>query len=138
MPFLDPKQEYLFRDGGATAVRIGNIFRGDHARSAEAFRLLYAMPDATIMYYGDEIGMRNLPRDPAITDTRRFVRGEFDWQDAERQLQDPRSLFAETAAIIHAAYWPYPFGRERPPLDSLFTSPPPASGSPGGVGPSRP
>ena len=44
------------------------------------------------MYYGDEIGMKNLPRSEGIFDTRIFVRGEFDWDEANRQRAQRGSL----------------------------------------------
>jgi glycosidase len=65
-----------------------------------AFKLLYSTPGAPIMYYGDEIGMENLPVTPGILDTRKYVRGFFDWEEAERQIADPGSLFHDVAALV--------------------------------------
>lgn len=98
---LDPKAEYLFNHGQATAVRLANIFP-DEALRREALKLLYALPGATVMYYGDEIGMKNLPREDGILDTRVYVRGPFDWEEAERQRADPESLFHFIAALLRS------------------------------------
>jgi len=97
--FLDPKQEYLFNKGVATSKRIASIFT-DEKDILTAFELLYALPGAPVMYYGDEIGMTNLPVSPGIVDTRKYVRGAFDWDEAERQEQDPSSFLTEVKRVI--------------------------------------
>lgn len=96
---LDPKGEYLFNSGQATAVRLANIFPDD-AKRRDALRRLFSVPGAHVMYYGDEIGLVNLPREDAIRDTRIFVRGSFDWEEAKRQMANPLSLFCHVAQII--------------------------------------
>ena len=53
------------------------------------------------MYYGDEIKMKNLPREDGILDTRVFVRGPFDWDEAEKAQKDPLSLFTHVAELLH-------------------------------------
>lgn len=98
--FFDPEHRYPFKRGEASSVRIATIFGGDHGRIADAFRLLYGTPGAPIMYYGDEIGMENLPPDPSVGDTRRYVRGKFDWEEARRQMGDPSSLWNRVANTI--------------------------------------
>jgi maltose alpha-D-glucosyltransferase/alpha-amylase len=99
---LDPKGEYLFNNARVTAVRLANIFESNRERLHEAFRMLYSTPGAQVMYYGDEIGMRNLPRTDGVIDTRIFVRGPFDWEEAEKQLSDPDSLFHFAASCIRS------------------------------------
>ncbi len=100
--FLDPKHEYLFNKGEATSMRIASIFHNDTKRIIEAIDLLYHTPGAPVMYYGDEIGMQNLPIDRWI-DSRRYVRGTFDWDVAEAQSKDPTSLLNQTSQIIRRA-----------------------------------
>lgn len=100
--FMDPKGEYLFNKGVATAMRVASILGGDKERILSAFRLLYSTTGTPIMYYGDEIGMKNLPVSHFV-DTRRYVRGVFDWNEAEKQLADPHSLVRSTAEIIKKA-----------------------------------
>lgn len=98
--FFDPKHEYPFNKGTLTSMRLASGLRGDRAKLRAAFELLYSTPGAPVMYYGDEIGMKNLPIAPGILDTRKYVRGAFDWDEAYRQMADPDSLFHDAAALI--------------------------------------
>ena len=101
--WLDPTGDYLMNQGEGTAKRVASVLDGDEEKTLEAFRMLYGVPFAPIMYYGDEIGMENLAVEPGIIDTRLYVRGVFDWSRAQRLMQDPESLLNKTADIIHAA-----------------------------------
>jgi maltose alpha-D-glucosyltransferase/alpha-amylase len=101
--FLDPNHEYLFNQGEDTSMRIASIFRGDTKRILEAIDLLYHTPGAPVMYYGDEIGMQNLPAGNLGVDSRRYVRGAFDWNAADAQSKDPASLLNQIAHIIQGA-----------------------------------
>ncbi len=96
--FLDPEAKYMC--DGYPAVRVAEVFNGDVEKIIGAFELLYSLPGAPIMYYGDEIGLRNLPRDAGLIDMRKCVRNDFDWKEAERQMADPNSLWNRTAALI--------------------------------------
>jgi maltose alpha-D-glucosyltransferase/alpha-amylase len=98
--FLDPSLKWLFRQGEATSMRIGQIFNGNRKKLLAAFEMLYSLPGSPIMYYGDEIGMFNLPHEESIRDSRKYVRGKFDWEVAELQRTDSTSLFHEVAALI--------------------------------------
>lgn len=98
---LDPMHEYLFNKGDAVSLRIASALHGGHDKIREAFELLYSLPGTPIMYYGDEIGMHNLPVEEGTVDTRRYVRGPFDWQEAEWQINDPDSLWNNVREIIH-------------------------------------
>jgi maltose alpha-D-glucosyltransferase / alpha-amylase len=98
--FLDPDGLFHFKKGEAASVRMGSVFRGDREGMRRAFKLLYSLPGAPIMYYGDEIGMSNLPHEEGIADSRKYVRGEFDWARAEEQMADPTSLWHEVATLI--------------------------------------
>jgi glycosidase len=97
----DPKQEYTFNHGTTTSVRLATALHESKEQILKAFKLLYSAPGAPVCYYGDEIGMKNLPRDTRVADTRIAVRGSFDWTEAERQMNDPASLFSEVATLIH-------------------------------------
>lgn len=127
--YLDPKSEYLFNGGMATAMRIGSMF--DEEKLREAIALLYSIPGAPIMYYGDEIGMKNLPRTEGVIDSRVYVRGEFDWLEAGLQRNDPDSLYNYTKGVIRKSLWPYRRKED-------FSSPPPEEESPGGGEQSHP
>ncbi len=101
---LDPDGEYIFNRGQATAIRLANIFKKNPEKIKEAFALLYSLPGSPIMYYGDEIGMKNLPRTEGSIDTRVFVRGTFDASEAQRQLKDPESLLSFVQKTIHTSH----------------------------------
>jgi len=101
--FLDRKHEYLFNKGEATCMRIASALQGNTERILEAIDLLYSVPGAPIMYYGDEIGMQNIPVRNLKLDTRRYVRGPFDWNTANVQLKDPTSLLNRVSQIIKGA-----------------------------------
>ncbi|HWO07506.1 MAG TPA: alpha-amylase family glycosyl hydrolase [Candidatus Paceibacterota bacterium] len=98
--FLDPEGKYLFNKGCGVSVRLGTIFQNAPERIVEAHELLYSLPGAPILYYGDEIGMQNLPGS-SFTDTRRYVRGPFDWNTAESMRADQQSTLNRIARLIH-------------------------------------
>ncbi len=98
--FLDPKHEYFFSKGEATCMRIASALHGNKERILEAIELLYSVPGSPIMYYGDEIGMQNIPVRNLEVDTRRYVRGPFDWNAANTQLKDSTSLLNRVSRII--------------------------------------
>lgn len=127
--FLDPEGTYLFNHGAATAQRLGSMF--DEATLRKAISLLYTIPGAPIVYYGDEIGMKNLPPHEGVIDSRVYVRGAFDWLEASLQRDDPDSLFNYARAVIHRSRWPY--GEASAP-----TVPPPSSESRGADAQSHP
>jgi maltose alpha-D-glucosyltransferase/alpha-amylase len=97
---IDSNHEYPFFKGEAVSMRVASALHGNKAKILEAFRLLYATPGAPIMYYGDEVGMQNLSTDHTFLDTRRYVRGMFDWDATQSQSKDPDSLLNEIARII--------------------------------------
>jgi glycosidase len=99
LQFLDAEGKYLFKQK-RTSVRLGHVFKGDRGKTIEALRLLYTLPGAPIMYYGDEIGMQNLEHDPSIVDSRKYVRGTFDWNQAKSQLNDPESLLSAVSKLL--------------------------------------
>ncbi len=107
LEILDPEHIYFFNAGTATAMRVAHMFEKSPEKILEAFSLLYSLPGAIIMYYGDEIGMKNLPPAEGVMDPRLYVRGEFDWPEAERQRDNPESLFNTIRALVFKSRWPY-------------------------------
>ncbi len=99
LKFLDSESKFLFKQK-RTSVRLGHVFKGDREKTMDALRMLYTLPGAPIMYYGDEIGMQNLDHDPSIVDSRKYVRGRFDWDNAKRQLDDPESLLTAVSKLL--------------------------------------
>lgn len=103
MDFLDAERKYSFNGGTRTSMRINSIFKGDRSKILDALRMLYSLPGAPVMYYGDEIGMDNLALDESIRDSRKYVRGAFDWTNAKQQLGDPESLLSAVSKLLHAS-----------------------------------
>jgi maltose alpha-D-glucosyltransferase / alpha-amylase len=102
MEFLDPKKRYWMQKANLTSMRVAEVFGGDTAKIRAALEMLYKAPGAHVMYYGDEIGMRNLERQDGIVDTRKYVRGAFDRETAHSQMKDPESLFNEVAKLVRS------------------------------------
>ena len=83
----------MFSNGTETTQRLYNVLGADEQLVREAFSMLYALPTATVMYYGDEIGMQNEPLQPGEDDMRFVSRGPFDWDLAKQQMNDKGSLW---------------------------------------------
>lgn len=96
---FDPDMRYGFSHNTETVQRLYNLC-GDEALVREAFAMLYAIPAASVMYYGDEIGMQNAPLPPGEDDMRYTCRAPFDWAEAEKQMADPHSLFHYVRRLI--------------------------------------
>ena len=102
LEFLDPEKRYRMEKANLTATRLAEVFHGDHAKIHAALEMLYKTPGAHVMYYGDEIGMRNLQQQDGLVDTRKYVRGTFDRDAARLQMKDPDSLFNDVAKLMRA------------------------------------
>ena len=98
--YADPERKFDFRHGCGISMRLASIFRNDARKIIDAFNLLFSVPGLPVIYYGEEIGMKNaaLPEKPP--DTRRYVRSKFDWEEANKQMSDPGSLFNKVAEMI--------------------------------------
>jgi maltose alpha-D-glucosyltransferase/alpha-amylase len=99
---LDPDRLYWQKKTQKTSMRIATAFKGDRDKMIAALEYLYSLPGSPVMYYGDEIGMQNLPHREGTLDSRRYVRGQFDWNEVARQMDDPNSLLNAVAKIIKA------------------------------------
>lgn len=91
--WLDPENIYSFRGGRGVSMRLWDVFRGDKEKIINIFRILFSLPGSPVIYYGSEIGMRNLKQNWELSDTRKYLRGDFDWKEAEAQINDPGSIF---------------------------------------------
>lgn len=104
---LDPERKFGFGDSEGISVRLATALKGDSIKIKSAFSLLFELskkyPMRPVIYYGDEIGMQNIAIHPEEKDTRRTLRGQFDWQEAERQMNDPSSLFTAIAKMAKEA-----------------------------------
>ncbi len=92
MEWLDPEGRYSFRGDKGVSMRLATVFKGDKEKILNAFKLLFGLPGSPVIYYGSEIGMKNLDLSEPPRDTRKYVRGDFDWPEAEKQINNPDSL----------------------------------------------
>jgi len=44
--------------------------------------------------------MKNLKQNWELSDSRRYLRGDFDWKEAEIQVNDPESIFNNIAKMV--------------------------------------
>lgn len=95
---FDPEEKYRFNLG--VSLRLSTIFNGSKQKILDAFQLLFSVPGSPLIYYGDEIGMKNETLSPGEKDTRRSIRGKFNWDEADAQMADPNSLFNGIANLI--------------------------------------
>lgn len=98
--WLDPDGKHSFRGGKGVSMRLATVFKGDKEKILNAFKLLFDLPGSPVIYYGSEIGMKNLDLSEPPRDTRKYVRGEFDWEEAERQMENPSSLLNGLKELI--------------------------------------
>lgn len=99
LSWLDPDKKYSFENRGAS-MRLATIFNGDKNKIIEAFKLLFSLPGSPVIYYGDEIGMKNLKFAQRPADSRKYVRGDFNWPEAEKQLNEPDSLLSQIKKLL--------------------------------------
>lgn len=94
-------KKYYFRDEKGLSARLATIFEEeDPQKIRTAFKTLLSVHGTPIIYYGEEIGMKNDTTIGEQKDTRRYVRGVFDWESANEQITDPDSLFSFVANEI--------------------------------------
>ncbi|TSC73970.1 MAG: hypothetical protein G01um101444_414 [Parcubacteria group bacterium Gr01-1014_44] len=98
--WLDPERKNSFRGGRGVSMRLATVFNGDKEKILGAFRILFGLPGAPVIYYGSEIGMKNLELPEPPRDTRLYVRGDFDWAEVGKQEKNPDSLLNKLKEII--------------------------------------
>ncbi|MDP3963055.1 MAG: alpha-amylase family glycosyl hydrolase [bacterium] len=100
LQFLDPQNTHPFKSGKSVAARLATALGGDPDRIIEAFQLLLCAPGSPVVYYGSEIGMKNATLPQPVRDTRWYVRGSFDWNNAQAQNDDPNSLLRAVTSML--------------------------------------
>jgi maltose alpha-D-glucosyltransferase/alpha-amylase len=97
---VDPAGLYSVPDSQSFSARLGEICQGNSDDIIWATSQLLSQPGVPIIYYGNEIGMRNLKLETKPSDTRLYVRGPFDWAEAARQQSDPNSVLNQVRKLI--------------------------------------
>jgi maltose alpha-D-glucosyltransferase/alpha-amylase len=97
---MDPHNQFIQPDSASFGARLAEVCQGNQSDILWATQLQLSQPGTPVIYYGNEIGMRNavLPEKPV--DTRLYVRGNFDWSEAERQQSDPSSLLSKISDLL--------------------------------------
>ncbi|MFA6338680.1 MAG: alpha-amylase family glycosyl hydrolase [Candidatus Paceibacterota bacterium] len=98
LSYFDPEKKYRF--AGGLSLRPATALGGNKEKIIEAYKMFLNVPGSPIIYYGDEIGMENVELLPEEKDTRKSVRGKFDWDSANTQRLDPNSILAGISEII--------------------------------------
>ena len=89
-----------FKGNHGIAKRLATLFKGDVNKVVEAFELLFSLPGSPVIYYGDEIGLKNISFEEPLRDSRRYLRGEFDWGEARKQIAEENSLLNRVIKIV--------------------------------------
>ena len=97
---FDPEGKYRFANG--LSLRMANMLRHDPQKTLEAFTLLLSVPGSSIIYYGDEIGMENEVLPIEQKDTRKSLRGKFNWDIANEHVLNKDSLPVTISNIINS------------------------------------
>ena len=98
---VDPGRRFINSEGTSIGARLAEICQGDPGKIFWATQQLLSFPAVPIIYYGNEIGMRNLDLKIKPLDVREFVRGPFDWDSAKKQQSDPNSLFHSVRRLLN-------------------------------------
>ncbi len=98
--YINPDSTYSQPNSSSVAARLAQVCRGKKEDIIWATEQLMSQPAVPIIYYGNEIGMPNQSLSQRPSDAREYVRGAFDWAEAERQRLDPDSLFHSVRKII--------------------------------------
>ncbi len=128
----DPRWD--FRVGEGIAARLSELLDRDPRKVALAYSIMLTLPGTPIIYYGDEFAKLNdeafyesFKLETGKDDTRYFVRGPLDWDQAKTELAKPESLTARVNDSIREqlkvrAKWPV-FGRGDSQWATLEISP---------------
>ncbi|MBN1168667.1 hypothetical protein JXA63_02135 [Candidatus Woesebacteria bacterium] len=110
--FLDDEQKQKLTNNGdlpskfgsegssSFPARLSEICMGDKDKIIWAHEKLLEFSGVPILYYGNEIGMSNKNLDKKPQDTREYVRGKFDWNEAEGQMKQKDSILNSVRELI--------------------------------------
>jgi maltose alpha-D-glucosyltransferase/alpha-amylase len=96
----DPTGQFTQYDSQSFGARLAEICQGNKDDLLWVTKELLSQPGVPIIYYGNEIGMRNSPLSEKPHDVRAYVRGNFDWSEAEKQKSDPSSSLNQVHNLI--------------------------------------
>jgi len=100
LAFLSLENKSAFKQGKSISLRLASALKEDRDKIIKAYGMLLGSPGSPVIYYGEEIGMTNLNTAKPLRDTRRYLRGPFDWTKAESQIKDPNSILNTVKQLI--------------------------------------
>ncbi len=128
---LEP--EWNFRLGQGVSARLSELMKRDPDSIGLAYAMMLSLPGTPVIYYGDEFGKLNdkeyYEEQIKLTgkdDTRFLVRGKLDWEQIEKDLNDPESfsskVYKQISLMINTRKNYLSFGRGK--LDMIEVSDP--------------
>ena len=101
------KPEWDFRVGEGISARLSELFKRDVDSIGLAYSLMLTLLGTPVVYYGDEFGKLNdedyYKEQIKLTgkdDTRFLVRGRINWEEMEKEVNDPESFHAKVYSLL--------------------------------------
>ena len=87
-------ERWNFRKGAGISARTYDLFCNDYKKTVLAFSVLFSLDGNPVIYYGDEIGMKNdyefyekIKKETGYDDTRYLMRSNFDVVLAQKAIE---------------------------------------------------
>src|SRR4030042_3053739 len=95
------QSKYGGGEGSSFTARLFEICSGEKDKIIWAHEQLLSFSGVPILYYGNEIGMPNDRIMQRPLDLREYVRGNFNWDEVEKQIKDKDSILCRVRDLIH-------------------------------------
>ncbi len=102
LDFLKPPKDLLFKKDRSIASRLAPLLYGDASKILRIYDALKRTDGDTLIYYGEEIGMGNDFSVEHPRDIRRYLRGTFPWEEANRKINNSESLYHQLSKLLKA------------------------------------
>jgi maltose alpha-D-glucosyltransferase/alpha-amylase len=103
----DPRWD--FRQSEGVSARLADLLERNPLRISLAYSIMLTLLGTPIIFYGDEFGKPNdedyymeMYKKTNIPDSRYFVRGRINWEQTEKDLQDPASYAYRVHQIVRS------------------------------------
>ncbi len=101
-----------FREGEGISARMMELLKEDPRRMLLAFSLLLSCGGVPVLYYGDELGLKNDQKffekaalETGHPDSRHYVRGPVPWVEVSEKLRDPQTKMATIHRGVRQMLW---------------------------------
>ncbi len=99
--------EWDFRIGEGISARLSELFKRDVYSIGLAYSMMLTLLGTPVVYYGDEFGKLNDEKfykeqikRTGKDDTRFLVRGRIDWEEMEKEINNPDSFHAKVYSLL--------------------------------------